>query len=69
MDDMTTAIVFGLCYGTIGFSYFIYGKKQHRVVALASGMALMGLPYVSNNPLLLLGVGLLCFAAPILWRV
>jgi len=41
----SSSLLWGLLYGTIGMGYFVYGKKQSRVAALISGVALMALPF------------------------
>jgi len=46
---------------SIGFAYFVYGKKQQKAVPLLSGIALMAFPYFVKNMLLfsLLAVALM----------
>src|SRR3546814_5579929 len=42
---MTTAtLLWGLLFGSIGLGYFLYGKKQARLVPLLCGLALMIYP-------------------------
>jgi hypothetical protein len=38
--DTSTAIMFGMLFGAIGFGYIIYGRKQRRGIALLSGVLL-----------------------------
>ncbi|HNW35722.1 MAG TPA: hypothetical protein PKM25_12365, partial [Candidatus Ozemobacteraceae bacterium] len=54
----TTSMVLGLLWGSIGTGYFIYGKKQARVVFLLCGIGLCVFPmFVSGNALnLVLGL-------------
>lgn len=60
----TTMLYLGLIFGSIGLGYFVYGKKQKKMVALASGIGLMVVPYgISNVPLLLL-ISLALMAVP-----
>jgi hypothetical protein len=54
-----TALMLNLFFGVIGMAYFIYGKKQSHLVALAAGLALMVVPYFIGNPYLL---GAICVA-------
>lgn len=62
-------LLWGLLFGSVGFAYFLYGKKQKAVVPLLCGLALMLVPYfVSNAWLLALGGALLC-ALPWIVRV
>ena len=39
----------GVLFGTIGFSAFLYGKKQASVKALILGIILMAYPYFVQN--------------------
>ena len=45
----TALIVAGLLCGSIGFGYFLYGRKQGHTVARYSGIALMVLPYFISS--------------------
>lgn len=49
----TSTIVIGFIAGAIGAGYFIYGKKQARVIPLAAGVGLMFVPYLIENWILL----------------
>lgn len=40
-----------LVVSSIGFSLFIYGKKQVRVPQLVAGLVMMGYPYVVTDAL------------------
>ena len=62
---MTVAALFwGIVFGSVGFAYFLYGKRQAVPVALASGLALILLPYVISNTILLVLVGCALAAIP-----
>lgn len=54
----STALFFGVLWGSIGFGYFLYGKKQRKTVPLICGMMLMIFPYFIDRPLLLGFIGL-----------
>jgi len=43
-------------FGTIGLGMFIYGKKSARLVPLGAGLALMIVPYLLPNLILMLVV-------------
>lgn len=58
------ALFWGLIFGSIGFGFFLYGKKQRAAVPLACGVALMVFPYFVSNTILLVIVGLLLMAIP-----
>lgn len=67
---MTASSLFlGLLFGSIGFAFFVYGKKQSTLVPLLCGMALMAVPYVISNPWLLFSVGAVLVAVPYFVRV
>ena len=51
MDLTPAGLVVSLIASTIGFSLFLYGKKQARVPQLVAGIVLMGLPLVVRDPL------------------
>ena len=52
----TPFIITGFIVSTIGFSIFIYGKKQRRLPQLMVGMFLMAAPMFLRDPAWL-GVG------------
>ena len=43
--DSESSIVWSMFFGAIGVGYFIYGRKQKRLVPFISGIALMVVPY------------------------
>lgn len=60
----TTAILIGLVFGSIGFGYCIYGRKQQRSLVFWLGIALMGLPYIVDSNMLLIVISILLMALP-----
>ena len=60
----TAALLWSLVFGSIGFGFFLYGKKQHAVVPLVCGLGLMTLPYVVSNLLLLITLGVTFIVLP-----
>jgi hypothetical protein len=62
-------LLWGLLFGSIGFGFFLYGKKQKAVVPLIAGIALCVVPYLIANVYLLVGVGLLLMAIPYFVRM
>lgn len=60
----TSVLLWGLVFGSVGFGYFLYGKKQRAVVPLVCGIALMAFPYFISNTVLLVVVGIALAAAP-----
>ena len=65
----TAVLLWGLLFGSIGFGFFIYGKKQKAVVPLVTGIALCIVPYFIANVYVLVGVGLLLMAIAYFVRV
>ena len=61
---METTLILGILFGSIGVGYFIYGKKQQRVVPLLAGMGLCAVPYVVDGALALVIVGVVLAALP-----
>jgi hypothetical protein len=57
-------ILWGLLFGSIGFGYFIYGKKQSHTVVRYTGIALMVYPYFIPNDIALVIVGVILLLIP-----
>jgi len=57
----TASLLWGVLFSAVGFGFFLYGKKQQKLVPLLCGLALMVYPYfVTDNVLLvLIGAGLI----------
>ena len=53
-----------MLFGSVGLGYFIYGKKQQRLVLLFCGLSLMIYPYFISNTIALVAIGGLLSAAP-----
>lgn len=67
---MTTAsLLWAVLFGSIGFGYFLYGKKQKVVTPLVCGIALMVFPYFISNVVLLVVVGAALVAIPYFLKV
>jgi hypothetical protein len=47
----TTTLMLGLLFGSIGMGYFMFGKKQGRMVPLGAGVGLMAIPMFLTNPI------------------
>ena len=70
MGDITATTLFlGVLFGSIGFGFFIYGRKQRKVVPLLCGIVLMIVPYFIPNTLLLFVVGAVLVAIPYFIRI
>jgi hypothetical protein len=60
------SLLVGVVAGAIGMGYFIYGKRQTKVVPMVAGALLCIYPYFTDSLLWLSLVGLLLIAAPFL---
>ena len=60
----TALLLWGLLFGSIGFGFFLYGKRQKSLVPLVCGLALMAVPYFITNTVVLIVVGVALMAAP-----
>lgn len=63
-----TAILWGLLFGSFGIGFFIFGKRQRRVVPLFTGIGLMVFPYFVPNVWVLMLVGILLLSLPYFLR-
>ena len=65
----TSVLLWGLLFGSIGFGFFIYGKRQRAVVPLCAGIALCIFPYFVTNVYLLVLTGAVLMAIPYFIRL
>jgi len=54
MDGNT--ILAGFAVSTVGFGFFMYGKKQGRAPQIVCGLLSMIYPYFVGGPLLIFGI-------------
>lgn len=66
--NMST-IMWGLLFGSIGFGFFSYGRKQRKVVPLVVGIILVSYPYFVNNTYAVAGIGVALMAVPYFVRL
>ena len=67
--DIGTTLMVSVLFSSIGVGYCIYGKRQHQVVPLFTGLALCVYPYFMSNGYATVVVGLLLTAVPWLIRL
>ena len=65
----TAVLLWGLLFGSIGFGFFLYGKKQKAIVPLVTGIVLCVVPYFIANVYILIAVGVVLIAIPYFVRV
>jgi len=58
-----------LFFGSIGFGYLVYGRRQRAVVPLVCGLALMIYPYFVSNTIVLVALGAVLMAIPYFVRL
>ena len=57
-----------MIWGSIGFGFFIYGKKQQSLVPLFGGILLMGISYFVESALVMSLIGVALVAAMVWLR-
>jgi hypothetical protein len=67
--DSTAVLLWGLLFGSIGFGFFLYGKKQKAVVPLITGIALCVVPYFIANVYVLVMAGVILMVIPFFVRI
>jgi len=65
----TASLLWGLVFGSIGFGFLIYGRKQRAVVPLICGLGLIVFPYFVSNTVLLITIGIVLIAIPYFLRL
>lgn len=65
----TTQLLLGLIFSSIGLGYFLYGKKQKKMVPLVCGLLLMVYSYFIDTTLWLSALGVLFSLFPYFIRL
>jgi len=61
-------LLWGVLFGSIGLGYFIYGRRQSRMIPLGCGVVLMVYPYFMPNTAVLVIIGVIFTALPYFLR-
>lgn len=61
-------LLVGIITGAFGLAYFIYGKKQSKMIFMVTGIALMVYPYLFGNMILLIIIGVVLLPLPFLFK-
>jgi hypothetical protein len=69
MNMNASTLLWGLLFSSIGFGFFLYGRKQRAVVPLLCGIALMIYPYFIPNVMALIAIGVVLAAIPYFLRL
>jgi hypothetical protein len=64
----TADLLWGVLFGSIGFGYFIYGRRQSKMIPLVCGVVLMVYPYFMPNTAVLVIIGAIFVAVPYFLR-
>jgi hypothetical protein len=62
-------LLWGLLFSSIGFGYFLYGRKQRAIVPLVCGVALVIYPYFVPNVVALVAIGVALTVIPYFFRL
>ena len=65
--DATTLIV-GVIVSSCGVGYFIYGRKQAKILPMLSGVGLCVVPYLISDLAILVMVSIVLMSAPFIIR-
>jgi hypothetical protein len=60
----TASLLWGVLFSSIGLGYFIYGRKQQKLVPLLSGIGLMVFTFFVSNVWVLVAIGVVLMALP-----
>lgn len=67
--DNASVLIWGMLFGSIGLGFFIYGKKQQKIVPLITGVVLFIFPYFISDIYILIITGAVLVALPYFVRI
>jgi hypothetical protein len=59
-----STFIWGILFGSFGLAYFVYGKKQKKVLSLLCGVGLRVFPYFITNMIAFVLIGVVLVVAP-----
>jgi len=65
---MMSMLIFSVIFGSIGFGYIVYGRKQQKPIPLVVGLCLCAFPYFIPDPYAMATVGTILTITPWLLR-
>jgi len=65
----TSTLLWGLLFSSIGFGFFLYGRKQRAAVPMVCGLAMMIYPYFIPNVAALIAIGIVLAVIPYFLRL
>ena len=66
--DTGTSLLFSVIFGSLGLGYFVYGKKQRKLIPSLAGIGLCVFPYFISNVWAMVLIGAVLTVAPWLIR-
>lgn len=63
-----STLIAGIVFGAIGFSAFIYGKKQSKIKPMILGGVLMAYTYLFTNEAVIWAIGIILTGALFIFR-
>ena len=67
--ESSATLLWSLFFGSCGLGYFMYGRKQKKLMPFISGVLLMVFPYFMANPLGLVIIGTTLMVLPYFVRL
>jgi predicted membrane protein len=67
--ESESMLIWGMVFGSIGLGFFIYGKKQKKIVPLITGLTLFVFPYFIADITMLMIVGAILIVLPYFVRI
>jgi hypothetical protein len=64
-----STLMWGVIFGSIGFGFLVYGKKQKAIIPLLSGIGLIIFPYFISNVFILVITGIVFVAVPFFIKI
>lgn len=62
-------LLWGVLFSSIGLGFFMYGKKQQKLMPLTCGLGLMVYPYFVESVPIVIAVGVVLIALPYFVRL
>jgi hypothetical protein len=60
----TANLMSSMLFGSIGLGYFVYGKKQQKLIPAMAGIGLCVFPYLISNTWVMVLIGVALMVVP-----
>ena len=67
--ESSATLLWGLFFGSFGLGFFMYGKKQKKLMPFISGVLLMAFPYFISSPVIMVIIGTTLMVMPYFVRL